>query len=87
MSERLPRDKWPWWAQLSVVGVLNRSRTALLVGAGFSLASGAVLIALGLWLDRPYYAVLGLIGPFVASYGWLAIRWIDRHGSWDDLKR
>ena len=81
---RVPPD-WPWWVRLSLVG--SKSRAALWGWALVSLALGVGLIVVGLWINRPFYAVVGAIGgPWAAGMYWLAIRWIDRRGAWDKIK-
>jgi hypothetical protein len=82
--KRVPPE-WPWWVRLSLLG--TKSRRALWAWTWASLALGVVLVVVGLWINRPFYAVLGAIGgPWAAAMYWLTVRWIDQHGSWDQIK-
>jgi hypothetical protein len=59
-----------------------------LVWAGLSLFLGAWLVLFGLWWDSPLFVILGLLSATVGcGQYWLTIRWVDRHGSWADVKR
>jgi hypothetical protein len=82
VQQRVARKDYPWWVKLSLLGVPGR--------AGLW---GCVALALGLGFTALYMAQRdGQLRPFVivalaAIPYLLTIRWIDRHGSWDELRK
>jgi hypothetical protein len=80
MSDPVPRDKYPWWVRLSIWGLPNRAAVWGFVWLSAALALGSVVYAL--IAGNPVMFV-GLAFVVAALLYWLAIRWVDRHGSWD----
>ena len=88
MTERMPPAAYPWWVKLCMIGA--RSRRAMVAYMWLSAAAAVLLVGLAvinagtlrastatiLWVGA---AALALAVPWY----WLAIRWIDSHGSWD----
>jgi hypothetical protein len=79
MPQPIPRSQYPLWVKLSLFGVPGRRGLwAFLV---LSLGSAIACAAYGLRDPRSFYlAGLFLVATFLY---WSAIRWVDRHGSWD----
>ena len=85
MAGRLPRDQWPWWVKVGLIG--SPSRKAMWAWVAASIVFGVAAAAYGLTSDRLHYTIGGAIGGGVAALMyWLTIRWIDRHGSWEELR-
>jgi hypothetical protein len=79
MSEPVPRSRYPLWVKLSLLGVPGRR--GVWACAGLSLAAAIASAVHGLRDARFFYASGGfVVAAFL--YG-SAIRWVDRHGSWD----
>ena len=81
MAERIPRSQYPFWVKLSIWGVPGRA--GLWAFVMLSLACAIALFFYG--LRSPLLLVLAPIMACAAVPYWLSIRWIDRHGSWDDV--
>jgi hypothetical protein len=80
MAGRVPRERYPWWVQLGLWGVPGRAGAWAFVGLSVLLALAGVGYA-ALANDPRGYA--GLLFLLAALTYWLAIRWVDRHGSWE----
>jgi hypothetical protein len=85
-AERVPREKYPLWVKFTILGGASSRNKALVY---FALTIAISLVALILWLgnERMYWLAIGVIGIALSVLYPLTIRWIDRHGTWDDLKR
>ena len=77
MDERRPRDQYPWWVRFSLVGA--RTRNSQWFWVGLSVVVGALLLVFAREADGPAKFVYLL----AAGLYWSTIRWMDRHGSWD----
>lgn len=79
MSERISRSRYPLWVKLSLLGVPGRR--GLWAFVGLCLAAAVASTAYG-FRDSRFFC---LPAPFVgaAFLYWSAIRWVDRHGSWE----
>jgi hypothetical protein len=73
------RRKWPLWVRVGLWGVPDR--VSAWTYLGISLAVAAVCIAYG-FVGRRFF--LGGIMLVAAFHYYLCIRWVDRHGGWDD---
>jgi hypothetical protein len=80
MADRVPREQYPWWVKFGLWGVPSRTGAWAFVGLSVLLAVGCVAYAV-LANDPRLY--VGLLFLLAALAYWLAIRWVDRHGSWD----
>lgn len=79
MRRRMSRSEYPLWVQASIWGVPGRG--GLWAFVVFSLACAALLLVEGLRSGR--FLDIAALMAFAAMPYWLAIRWIDRHGSWE----
>lgn len=76
----------PWWVRLGVWPT-RRRMTAVTLNFVVLFAFIVVLLvvsrgwAVGRSFSLRLYAVLAILCVFV-PWGWLAIRWIDKHGRW-----
>ena len=77
----VPRAAYPWWVKLSMWGVPGRF--GLWAYVAFCVATAVACVIYGFW-DRRFFT--GALFLFGALMYWLSIRWVDRHGSWDDEK-
>jgi hypothetical protein len=85
-------QKYPWWVRLTLataLGATTRRRQWAYVVISLLSAAACVVAVLALPL-RPSTALileLGAVG-FIISAVWylLAMRWIDTHGSWADIR-
>jgi hypothetical protein len=87
LDERVPPDRYPWWVKFSRLGSRSRSSQKFWVAASV----GAALLCFWLALDetglfRAMLALAGVWGFIAAGLYYGTIRWIDRHGSWDELR-
>ncbi|HMI93156.1 MAG TPA: hypothetical protein VK509_17415 [Polyangiales bacterium] len=80
MDRRVSRSQYPLWVKASVWGVPGRA--GLWGFVVFSLACAALLLIRGAHTGR--FLDLALMMACAAAPYWLSIRWIDRHGSWDE---
>ena len=80
MDRRFSRSEYPLWVKASTWGIPGRG--GLWAFVVFTLACAALLVHQGLRTGR--YLDVGLFIACAALPYWLSIRWIDRHGSWDD---
>jgi hypothetical protein len=80
MSEHVPRSDYPWWVKLSMWGVSGRS--GLWVFFALSVAAAVSCVVYGFFLDPRFF--FGVAFLFSALMYLLSIRWVDRHGSWDE---
>ena len=78
---RVEQFRYPWWVTLGMLGLHNRASVVIFIWISFVLAAGSTLM--GLWHPRFYYVCLLLIAALMY---WLQMRWIDRHGTWDDFR-
>lgn len=87
VEQRVPRDQWPWWVRLASTGA--PSRGALLFWAGLYFVSAVVSVLVGIFLEDDLVYALAFAGLFLVLGGghWLAARWLERHGAWEDPKR
>jgi predicted transporter len=80
MTNKVPRDCYPWWVKVGLWGLPNRAAVWAFVWLSVLAAVGCVAYAV--WVGHPrWYA--GLLFLLAALMYWLAIRWVDRHGSWE----
>jgi hypothetical protein len=79
MANRIDRGNYPWWVKLSLWGV-PRGRAGLWFFVGLSIACAVACVIYGFWDHRFFLGVLFLLSALMY---WLAIRWMDRHGSWN----
>jgi hypothetical protein len=79
MPDRVSRAEYPWWVKVSIWGVPGRAGLLAFVGLSVAMADASDL--LGLWDWR--FLCFGPPFLLTALMYWLAIRWIDRHGTWD----
>jgi hypothetical protein len=79
MTDRIPRKDYPWWVKTSMLGVPGRG--GLWVFVALSLAAAAGCVAYG-FRDARFFA--GALFVLAALPYWLTIRWVDRHGSWEE---
>jgi hypothetical protein len=79
-EERVARANYPWWVKLSLLGVPGRG--GLWAYVAICLAAGVGSVVFGLHDAR--FKIGGVFALGALPY-WLSIRWIDRHGSWDDV--
>jgi hypothetical protein len=82
MKPRVPRDDVPF-----VVRFLTRGGPTTRERMVFSLVMMLALtvVALAIWLSDPelvWYQFMVVVGLAFAAAQWLAIRWIDRNGTW-----
>jgi hypothetical protein len=87
---RVPREHWPWWVKVSLIG--SSSRRAQWFWAGASAISGAVLLALAATQPRAdvmealttiVFLIAAVLAFVAAAIYWSTIRWMDRHGDWE----
>jgi hypothetical protein len=83
MAVKLDRKHYPLWVKLSLWGLPNKGSVWAFVGLSIfcAVASVAYAVMAG---DLRFYA--GLLFLLAALMYWLAIRWVDNHGSWDDVR-
>ena len=77
---RVARANYPWWVKLSRWGVPGR-------GGLWACVAIALLAAVILFLysvRHPRFVWVGVLAVLTALPYWLSIRWVDRHGSWND---
>ena len=82
MQPRGPRQGMPWMVHFITMGrPSTRERMLFALVAMLAL----VAVALAIWLtdpERASYQFLVAVGLALAAAQGLAIRWIDRHGTW-----
>ncbi len=78
MAERVARAHYPWWVKLSMWGVPRRGGLWAFVWLSVALAVGCVAYG---FQDARFFP--GALFLFAALMYWLAIRWVDRYGSWE----
>ena len=88
---RIPPEQYPWWVRFTFYAG-GRTRSGQVVYLVLSLVLAAVCAALFVVLDlRPTTAWLlgfGVVSGIISAvWYWASIRWIDRNGSWADVKR
>jgi hypothetical protein len=85
MSGHGPKDQWPAWVKVGVLG--STSRTMMWFWTVASLIFGGAIVVFGLLQNEMTLVVLGAIGGLgAAGMYWLTIRWVDRNGSWDEIR-
>jgi hypothetical protein len=79
MPDRVPRSSYPFWVKFSIFGLRTRR------GMWGFFALSLLLVALAMILAVQDRVLVLFALPFVgsATMYWAAMRWIDRHGSWD----
>jgi hypothetical protein len=77
MANRVPRDEYPLWVKLAIWGVPGRAGMWAFVALSVALAVGGVAYG---FVDRRFF--VGAAFLLSALVYWLAIRWVDAHGSW-----
>jgi hypothetical protein len=77
LDKSIPRENYPWWVKLSIWGLPNRAGAWTCVWLSVLLALGCGIY--GFWDRRSFAGLLFLLAGLMY---WLAIRWVDRHGSW-----
>ena len=89
--QRVPPERYPWWVRFTLLagGRTRRGQQLYIVASIIAAVVCAALLAM--LNPRPITALslgVGAVG-FVLSAAWyaLSIGWIDRNGSWSDLKR
>jgi hypothetical protein len=79
MEQRVARAEYPWWVKVSMMGVPGRGGVL-----GCAVLSVMVGVAgLIFWRNDPVLWPTSLFLIAAIPY-WLTIRWVDRHGSWDN---
>jgi hypothetical protein len=75
---RMRRDDWPWWVQLTFVGVPSRRAALLYFWLSIVTAIACVAVAFA-WPPAAFGGLMAL------AAGWyhFGIAWVDRHGRWD----
>ena len=88
MTNRVPREQYPWWVRLtSFMAPGATTRRGQWTYFGLSLVAAAVCVAAFFVLNlRQSTAIILGTGAvaFVGSAIWyvVTIRWIDRNGTW-----
>lgn len=80
MAGPVPREQYPWWVKVGLWGLPNRATVWAFVWLSVLAAVGCVIYAVLAQATRLYAGVLFL---FAALMYYLAIRWVDRYGSWE----
>jgi hypothetical protein len=80
MAGQVARDQYPSWVQAAVWGLPNRPVAWAVVWMCTAAAIGCVAYAF--LAPNPHFFV-GASLFLSALWYWLAIRWVDRHGSWE----
>jgi hypothetical protein len=80
MGGRVSREEYPWWVKLGLWGVPGRAGAWAFVVVSVLLAVGLAGYAVASGEGRFYAGLLFL--PAAMAY-WLALRWVDRNGSWE----
>jgi hypothetical protein len=80
IAVKVPRAQYPWWVKLSCWGVPGRAG----LWACVLIALLAALILFLYSVRNPRFVWVGVLAVLTAVPYWQSIRWIDRHGSWDD---
>ena len=78
-DERIARDRYPWWVKVSLWGVPGRGGLWGFVALSVAGAIGCFIY--GFRDARSFYFPVPLL--IAGLLYWSAIRWVDRHGSWD----
>lgn len=87
-----PAQEYPWWVRLplaTALGATTRRRQWAYVVISLLSASACVLAVLALPLRSSTALILevGAVGFFISAVWYLlAMRWIDTHGSWADIR-
>ena len=86
MAPKVPRERVPWFVQFTTGGRPSTRKRML-----FSLAIILVLVvvAWAVWLSDPtraFYLLVGVVGLGITLAQVLAVRWIDRNGTWASNK-
>jgi hypothetical protein len=71
------RSNWPVLVRLGLWGLPDRRAAWLFFWLSIAIALGSVAYG----FIKPIFFIGGLIG-FAALWYYLAIRWVDKHGSW-----
>jgi hypothetical protein len=81
-APRVPREDYPLWVKFTILGGASTRNKAVIY---FALTVAISLVALILWLgnQRMNWLAIGALGLFLSLLYPLAVRWIDRHGSWE----
>jgi len=79
MTDKVSRDRYPWWVKASLWGLPNRAAVWAFVGLSVLAAVGCAAYAVAAGNSRWYAGLLFLLAALMY---WLSIRWVDRHGSW-----
>ena len=77
-----PPSRYPWWVRLMTLGAASRRALQFWAALYTLTAIGSVLYAIAFEDDLTYGMVFAIVFITLAGAHWLAIRWIDRHGSW-----
>jgi hypothetical protein len=92
VSERVPLAQYPWWVRFTFFTAPGAgSRTGHRAYAGLSILLAILCVAAIMLVDlRERTALILAAGAiaFVISAVWyvLSLRWVDRHGSWDQIR-
>lgn len=82
MAPQKPREAMPWLVR-ATTGGRPTSRKRMVYSLVMMLA--LVVLAVAIWLSDPelaWYQFLVVVGLAVVAGQWMAIRWIDRNGTW-----
>ena len=82
MSDSPPPKEMPWMVRVTTGG---RPTTRQRMEFSLAMMLALVAVALAVWLGDPelaWYQFLVVIGVALVAAQILAIRWIDRNGSW-----
>jgi hypothetical protein len=77
LEKRVQREDYPWWVKVAIWGLPSRAGVWVCVWLSVLLALACGIY--GFW-DRRFFA--GLLWLLAGLWYWLAIRWVDRNGSW-----
>jgi hypothetical protein len=80
LEGRVSRASAPWWVKVSRWGVPGRGGLWACVAVALLAAASAFLYG----LRDPRFLGVGLAAVLTAVPYWLTIRWVDKHGTWDD---
>ena len=82
MSRPARQDERPWWVRLLMTGA--PSRRTIQVWAVLYLGAAFASLLYALWLedDLTFGMAFAVVFAALAVAHLLAMRWVDRHGSW-----
>lgn len=81
MTDRVPRSAYPWWVKLALWGLPGRG--AVVACGWLSVAAAAGGTTWAVWGGNPRWFSCLLFLASAMAYR-MAVRWVDRHGSWEE---